>query len=172
MFGCRGVQHLKDRRMLGIHGNHHAAGPFGRAQQGGTCADQAFLVGEGDDRPGPSRSQRWGQSCKADDRRHHPLRFFCGNLLNGLRTRCRLDAGPLQTLAQLRQLGLVFDDGHPGAPTQGLLGQPRHIAPGRQSHDLQLDPGSLKQVKGRRSDRACRSQNCNLARQAQCPHPN
>ena len=94
-----------------------------------------------------------------------------GGLDHGAMTGRDLDPGPVQPLAQLRQLGLVFDDRQLGPPAQGLLRQPLGVAPGGQGGHLDLGAGLFQEIESGNADRAGGTQNADAARQSQCAHP-
>ena len=56
-----GLQHLEDRRVLGIHRDHQPAGGLGDGQQRRPGADQALLVGQRDDRAGCAPPPAWAR---------------------------------------------------------------------------------------------------------------
>ena len=123
------LQHLEDRRVLGIDGDHRAArqlarcarGP-GRRRPGSPCwpARRWRLRAP---RPGSAQGPRSPRSPTSPigrpwppPRRRPP---------RPPRSRCRSRRGAARSFGSA---ALVLDDGQPGAPAQGLLGQQLDVA--------------------------------------------
>ncbi len=135
--------------MFGIDRDHRAARGLGHGEQLRPGADQALLVGQGDD--GACAGGRDGgfEPRDADDGRHHPVGLQLGGLDHRLAARGDVQARAGEALAQLGQLALVLDHHQFWAPLAGLLGQFLGIAAGGQRHQLDLAgafaPGFLEQ---------------------------
>jgi hypothetical protein len=126
-------------------------------------ADEAFLVGQGDDRARARGGHGGGQAGGADDGRHHPVRAHGGGLGDRGRAGGGAHARPDQAVFQRQKLGLILDDRDDRLPAAGLLDQPFDVTTGRQGQDLDRRARLLEEAQGRKADRSGRTQHHYLA---------
>ncbi len=129
------VEHLEYRIMFGIDRQNGGSAGGGGLREQGASANDAFFIGERQDRAAPHRRQSCRQTRRADNCAHDPVRRAIGRLYHGLRAGGDVDARTGQAGFQLgkalgfsgyRQLRAKFE---------GLLNQPIDIARTNQRAD-------------------------------------
>ena len=152
------IEHLEDRVMLGIDREQGRAAAPHLGQDEIAGADQAFLVGQRDDRPLPDCAQRGLQTGGADNASHHPVDRPGRRFGDRLRARRRLDARSGKPVFQRRVQGRVGDRGQLRAGFARLPDQPCDVTVSGQRLDRKAIRLARHEIQRALADRAGRAE--------------
>ena len=173
LIGDLRVQHLEDRRMLGIDRDHHRRLPALRCAAATARRRPGFPCWPGPRSPRPGRrpgsapgpqSRRWPTSPTGRRRRPHrrsPAR----------RRPCAIPVpfSRSRSSGSRRSSSITATCGRQRSACSASRAT---LRPAVRPTTSSSRPGQFEELKGRDPDRARRAQHTDLARQVQCPHPN
>ena len=117
------LQRLENGTVLTVDRDQPAAAFGNSAHEEFAGRDEAFLVGKGDIGAAAGSRQCRREAGRADDRRHHPVRWHGGGLDQGIPAGANSDAGANKRVLQLLIAILIGRDGKSRAAGFGLLRQ-------------------------------------------------